>query len=62
MLDGAPGAQKMGKELIRDIARKPVSAEMIEMTSKRIAEARASDEGKEGLSAFLNKEDPSWRK
>ena len=26
------------------------------------AEARAADEGKEGLSAFLNKTEPKWRK
>lgn len=61
ILDGAPGGQTMGKSLIRDIARKPVSDEMIDLTVKRIAEARASDEGKEGLQAFLNKEEPSWR-
>jgi methylglutaconyl-CoA hydratase len=59
--DGAPGGQAMGKALIRDIARKPVSDEMIEHTVQRIAEARASNEGKEGLQAFLNKEEPSWR-
>jgi methylglutaconyl-CoA hydratase len=34
---------------------------MIEHTVQRIAEARASNEGKEGLQAFLNKEEPSWR-
>ena len=60
--DGAPGGQAMGKQLIRDIARQPITDDMIEMTAHRIAEARASDEGKEGLSAFLNKTEPAWRK
>ena len=61
MFEGAPEAQRKGKALIRDIARKPITEEMIEMTSTRIAEARASKEGREGLDAFLNKREPSWR-
>lgn len=61
IFQGAPGGQAMGKALIRDIARRPIDDDMIEMTCRKIAEARASDEGKDGLSAFLNKTDPSWR-
>ena len=30
-------------------------------TAKRIANARASSEGKEGISAFLNKRKPNWQ-
>ena len=33
---------------------------MIE-TAKRIADARATDEGKEGIEAFLNKRKPNWQ-
>ena len=58
---GAPQAQAMGKELIRTIATSEINDEVIELTVRKIAEARASDEGKEGLSAFLNKTEPSWR-
>jgi methylglutaconyl-CoA hydratase len=60
--EGAPAAQARGKKLILDIAGRPIDDAMIQLTSERIAEARASDEGKEGLSAFLNKTEPAWRK
>jgi len=62
LMDGAPGAQRMGKELIRAIAKRPIDDDVISHTAQKIAEARASDDGKEGLSAFLNKQEPGWRK
>lgn len=62
LLDGAPGAQMRGKRLIQQISQSRIDDELIRLTSEQIAEARASDEGKEGLSAFLNKSEPSWRK
>ena len=31
-------------------------------TAKRIADARATDEGKEGTNAFLDKIKPGWQK
>ena len=30
-------------------------------TAERIAKSRASNEGKEGISAFLNKRKPNWQ-
>jgi len=62
LLDGAPSAQTRGKKLILDIAKRHIDDDLIQLTSEKIAEARASDEGKEGLSAFLNKGEPGWRK
>lgn len=61
LLEGAPTAQTRGKKLILQIARKPVDDAMIQLTAEQIAEARASDEGRDGLSAFLNKTEPKWR-
>lgn len=61
VLDGAPGAQALGKAQILEISGKPITSELIAHTSRTIAEARATDEGKEGLSAFLEKRDPNWR-
>jgi methylglutaconyl-CoA hydratase len=58
---GAPEARSVGKALIREIAKQPITDEIIDLTVRKIAEARASEEGKAGLSAFLNKEDPPWR-
>lgn len=59
--NGAPGAQARGKKLILDIFGKPIDDAVIQHTVEQIAEARASEEGKEGLSAFLNKTEPAWR-
>ena len=60
--DGAPAAQARGKRLILDISKRKIDDELVKFTSEQIAEARASAEGKEGLSAFLNKSEPSWKK
>lgn len=60
--DGAPEAQGRGKKLMLDIVGRPIDDALIRLTVEQIAEARASDEGKEGLSAFLNKSEPGWRK
>lgn len=62
LLMGAPGAQARGKQLILDIAKKPIDPQVIQLTVEQIAQARAGAEGKEGLSAFLSKGEPSWRK
>jgi methylglutaconyl-CoA hydratase len=62
LMEGAPGAQAKGKRLILDIVNRPIDDAMMTLTSERIAEARASAEGKDGLSAFLTKMEPQWRK
>jgi len=36
------------------------SVEVTEMTAELIAGRRASDEGKEGLAAFLERRKPAW--
>ena len=59
--DGAPTAQARGKKVIQALTNRPIDDEMIQYTVEQIAEARASAEGIEGLSAFLNKREPSWR-
>ncbi len=60
LLAGAPGAQAAIKELIR-VVNGRVPLEMREYTSNLIAERRASAEGQEGMSAFLEKRAPHWR-
>jgi len=54
LLSAGPEAARAAKEL----ARAPLSAEE---TAKRIAAHRTSDEGQEGLRAFLEKRPPGWR-
>ena len=56
----APGAIDAAKELIAAVAGRPIDGALIADTARRIAERRASDEAKEGLSAFLEKRKPKW--
>ena len=56
----APGAIDAAKELIAAVAGRPIDGPLITDTARRIAERRASDEAKEGLSAFLEKRKPKW--
>lgn len=60
ILKGAPGAIAAAKELVEDVKFREIDKHLRHMTSKRIADARSSDEGKEGLAAFLDKRKPSW--
>ncbi len=58
---GAPGAIRAAKDLVEDVKFREIDKHMRGLTSKRIADRRASDEGKEGLDAFLNKRKPGWQ-
>ena len=60
LLQAAPGAQAAAKELIRTVAYQPKEA-VREYTTHLIAHLRASDEGREGMSAFLEKRKPAWQ-
>ena len=48
------------KTLIADIVNKPVDKALMEDLARRIAARRATDEGKEGMSAFLERRKPDW--
>ncbi len=56
----APEAVKETKILIKEILGKDIN-EGIDYTSKLIAKLRASEEGQEGMTAFLEKRKPNWR-
>lgn len=60
ILAGAPNAQKEAKDLIFAVTGREITDELRTDTARRIAERRASDEGREGLSAFLEKRKPVW--
>lgn len=57
----APGAVADAKKLVRDVTGRPIDRELGRKTAKRIAARRSSAEGKEGVSAFLEKRAPSWK-
>jgi methylglutaconyl-CoA hydratase len=46
--------------LVRDIAGKPVNDALQADTAKRIAHIRASEQGREGVTSFLEKRKPGW--
>jgi len=60
LLAASPAAIAASKELIRSVAHGPIDQDMIADTAARIAAARASDDGKEGIRSFLEKRKPSW--
>lgn len=56
-----PQATRACKQLVRDIAHLPLSQDLRDLTARRIADVRAGDEAREGLSAFLRKTRPAWQ-
>jgi methylglutaconyl-CoA hydratase len=61
ILQGGPDAMAKIKDLIRFVAAGTVDDAMIADTAKRIAEIRATPEGKEGVASFLEKRKPAWK-
>ena len=55
-----PAAVRACKLLVRDVSGQPLSAELRAETASRIADIRASSEGKEGLQSFLGKRPANW--
>lgn len=60
LLKNGPRALAECKALIAAVAWKPLSPEVIEDTAQRITRLRASEEGREGMTAFLEKRKPGW--
>lgn len=61
-LRSGPRAVAAGKALVARVARAPLDDAMVEDTAERIAAIRASEEGREGLTSFLEKRAPAWVK
>jgi methylglutaconyl-CoA hydratase len=62
IVQGAPGAHAVTKDLIGAVARRPLDSALLTDMAVRIATARASDEGREGVRSFLEKRQPVWLK
>ncbi len=56
----SPHAVTQAKRLVRDIGGAPIDDALVADTARRIAAIRASQEGREGVRAFLDKRKPSW--
>lgn len=55
-----PMAMTQCKSLIYNISNKESIEQALESTARMIAEIRASEEGQEGMAAFLEKRKPKW--
>lgn len=55
-----PEAVAASKELVEDVAGRVIDHALMELTAQRIAAARVSPEGQEGVRAFLERRKPHW--
>ncbi|MEJ0023136.1 MAG: enoyl-CoA hydratase-related protein [Alphaproteobacteria bacterium] len=58
--ENAPSAVAAAKQLVRDVAGRQIDDRLVKETAKRSAVQRASEEGQEGTTAFLEKRRPAW--
>ena len=60
LVANGPQAVRACKRLVQDVAGRPIDAMLRADTARRIADIRASDEGREGVQSFLGKRAPAW--
>ena len=61
LVGNGPAALRACKRLVQDFAGKPIDETLRSDSVRRIAGARASVEGKEGVQSFLSKRAPAWQ-
>lgn len=61
LLQGGPTAQAEAKDLIKAVHGRTLDGDLLVDLAKRIARIRVSDEGQEGINAFLEKRKPRWQ-
>lgn len=60
LVANGPAAVTACKRLVQDLAGAPIDEALRADTARRIADIRASAEGKEGVQSFLDKRAPAW--
>ena len=62
LVANGPAAVMACKRLVQDVAGRPIDGALRTDTARRIADIRASAEGKEGVQSFLDKRSPAWNR
>jgi len=60
LMQTSGAAVSAAKRLVREVAGRPIDERLAADTAERIATIRASDDGREGVRAFLEKRKPRW--
>ena len=60
LVANGPMAVRACKRLVQDVAGRPISDDLRHDTARRIADIRASAEGREGVQSFLDRRRPAW--
>jgi methylglutaconyl-CoA hydratase len=60
LLQGGPIAQVLSKDWIRMMAGIRITPDLTKESAEYLTEVRASEEGREGILAFLEKREPVW--
>jgi len=60
VLQGGPAALRAAKQLVRDVRPEHDRDELADRTARLLASLRVSEEGQEGLGAFLERRKPRW--
>ena len=61
VLANGPSAMARAKQLVRTVDAHAITDDIIQYTVNAIASIRVSEEGQEGLRAFLQKRSPAWQ-
>lgn len=61
LLQNGPLALKATKRLLNNLSPFQISPEVIDLTTETLVKIRVSDEGQEGIRAFIEKRLPAWR-
>ncbi|WP_196138001.1 enoyl-CoA hydratase/isomerase family protein [Aliikangiella sp. G2MR2-5] len=61
LIANGPNAVYQAKKLINFVHNQPINEDLIRETAQRIADIRASQEGREGITAFLEKRPANWK-
>ena len=60
LVANGPMATRACKKLVQEVAGQPLTPALRAETARRIADIRASSEGREGVRSFLDKRKPAW--